>query len=300
MKAPPKKSALDGELTTGNSMNAASELLNEMQRERFGDSVREDISTYRVKLKNQGGTEEWTGDVTGDPEFFGLKTINLLIAGDSLFVFDKDAKKLWEGKLSSKVLGGQSDFGESTSLYGEGPCIERGDRLYIFDQTVLTAYEKNSGKVQWRLPSIGTAGVFFDGDGNVYVNNTTAGLDSVRYSMQIDVSQKTRNQVVKIQESSGKVLWRADGEGLVNYVSGKYLYTTEIHYGDTEEASFLPDIKTGLEIPPHVQIKRLSPRTGRVLWEHYQKRAPLDVQFDQNRIQLLFKKELQVLTYMSL
>ncbi|HTG45006.1 MAG TPA: PQQ-binding-like beta-propeller repeat protein [Verrucomicrobiae bacterium] len=300
MKAAPKKSVTDGELTTGNSMAAANELLNEMQRERFGDSVKEDISTYRVRLKKQGGTEEWSGEVTGEPQFFGLKTLNLLVAGDSLFVFDKDAKKLWEGKLSSKVPGGDSNWDDSPSIYGDGPCIERGERLYIFDQTVLTAYEKSTGKVQWRLPSVGTAGLFFDEQGSVYVNTTTADLDSVRYSMQIDVTRQTRSQVIKLQESTGKVLWRADGEGMVNYVSGKFVYTTEIKYGDLEEASFLPDIKTGLEIPPHVQIKRLSPRNGRVLWEHYQKRAPLDVQFDGNRIQLLFRKELQVLSYMSM
>src|SRR6185295_11302488 len=116
------------------------------------------------------------------------KSLKLLVAGDALFVFDKDAKKLWEGKLSSKVIGRDSEWDDSESIYGDGPCIERGDRLYIFDQTVLTAYEKNTGKVQWRLPSVGTAGLFFDEQGGIYVNTTTAGLDSVRYSMQIDVT----------------------------------------------------------------------------------------------------------------
>ena len=56
----------------------------------------------------------------------------------------------------------------------------------------------------------------------------------------------------------------------------------------------------GAGMPPHVRIKRLDPGNGHVLWEHYQGRAPLDVQFDKNTIQLLFKKEVQFLKFFSL
>ena len=50
---------------------------------------------------------------------------------------------------------------------------------------------------------------------------------------------------------------------------------------------------------PHLSIKRLNPRNGHEMWEHYQQRAPVDVQFDKNTIRLVFKKEVQVLKCLS-
>ena len=40
-------------------------------------------------------------------------------------------------------------------------------------------------------------------------------------------------------------------------------------------------------------------KDGQVLWEHDQERAPLDVRFKDNFIQIVFKKEVQVLKYLS-
>jgi hypothetical protein len=48
-----------------------------------------------------------------------------------------------------------------------------------------------------------------------------------------------------------------------------------------------------------LSIKRLNPNTGRVMWEHVQRRAPVDVAFDQNRIRLVFKHEVQVLEFVA-
>ena len=33
------------------------------------------------------------------------------------------------------------------------------------------------------------------------------------------------------------------------------------------------------------------------MWEYYQERAPLDIQFDKNVIRMVFKKEVQVLKF---
>ena len=49
-----------------------------------------------------------------------------------------------------------------------------------------------------------------------------------------------------------------------------------------------------------LSLKRINPKNGRVLWEQVQKRAPLDVQFDRNTIRLVFRKEVQVLTFLAL
>src|SRR5437899_7567012 len=67
MKAAPSKSILDGNLTANQSLDAASELLNEMQRMRGGDTVEEDESRYLVKVTSADGQNEWSGEVTGPP-----------------------------------------------------------------------------------------------------------------------------------------------------------------------------------------------------------------------------------------
>jgi hypothetical protein len=37
-----------------------------------------------------------------------------------------------------------------------------------------------------------------------------------------------------------------------------------------------------------------------VMWEHVEERAPLDLQFDQNTIRLVFRKEVEVLRFLAL
>jgi hypothetical protein len=58
-------------------------------------------------------------------------------------------------------------------------------------------------------------------------------------------------------------------------------------------------VETGFETPPYLRIKRLNARTGHELWEHFEQRAPLEVQFDKNRIRLVFKKEVEVLKFVA-
>ena len=70
MKAPPAKSVLNGNLTTGNSAELANELLNDAQRSRGGQVVREDQSRYQVSLQRPGTAEAWSGEVIGPPSLF--------------------------------------------------------------------------------------------------------------------------------------------------------------------------------------------------------------------------------------
>ena len=106
---------------------------------------------------------------------------------------------------------------------------------------------------------------------------------------------------MKVDAKTGKILWQLQRKGQLNYVSGKFLYSIEVQHGDEyEEISDLEKIGQALHGAPHVFIWRINPKSGYVMWEHYQERPPLDVQFDKNRIELLFKKELQVLKYFSL
>ena len=53
--------------------------------------------------------------------------------------------------------------------------------------------------------------------------------------------------------------------------------------------------------PSFIHIRRINPEErAQIMWDYQQLRAPLDVQFNGNMIQLVFKKEVQVLKFLSL
>ncbi len=296
MKAPPAKSALDGNVSTMNETAAINETLNEMQREHGNEKVQEDESLYQVSLRrpDSTGAADWTGEVTGPPSVLSLKTVNVLTAGKTVIVFDKTNKKLWQAALTYNVAAGAGAANGETAPFGEGPCVERGDTLYVIDQAVLTAFDLATGNARWRLPSVGVVGLFFDDKGMLYVNTTTADPENIKYSRQIDISQKIDAVLLKIDPQTGKTLWSVKPGGFISYLSGKFIYTVQSFDPGDQEAS-----PTGIQLPAYLKIRRINPADGRVLWDHEQDRAPLDVRFKNNSIQLVFKKEVQVLKYLS-
>jgi len=299
MKAAPTKSALEGNVTVAKTAEIANEILNDMQRSRGGDVVVEDESRYQVTVRKPDGKESWTGEVVGPPRLFPLKTVNVVTANKMIIVLDKANKKLWQAGLNYNVVGGMGALEENAALYGQGPCVERKNGLYVFDQGVLTAFELANGNVRWRYPSVGIAGLFFDDKDMLYVNSTTASPETIKYSRQIDVSQKAGSVIIKIDPKTGKTLWSTQPGGLINHVSGKFIYCVQFYspHEDEEESPYTPE--TGFETPPYLRIKRINPSNGKEMWEHFQQRAPLDVQIDKNTIQLVFKKEIQVLKFLA-
>lgn len=299
MKPAPAKSALDSNLTAANSMKAAGELLNEMQRARGGDIVREDVSRYEVTLRRPGSAETWTGEVDGPPRLYPLQTVNVLAANKLILVFNKDNKKLWQNSLNYNVVAPLGALDEESAPYGQGPCVERKGTLYVFDQGVLTAFELATGNVRWRLPSVGIAGLFFDDQDMLYLNTSTASPESIKYSRQIDISQKTGSVVLKVDPRNGRVLWSAEPGGLVNHVYGKYIFVVQSYMPPESDEEDWHTVHTGFETPPYLRVKRLNPRNGHEVWEYFQQRAPLDIAFEKNTIRVVFKKEVQVLQFMA-
>ncbi|MGA3285312.1 MAG: PQQ-binding-like beta-propeller repeat protein [Verrucomicrobiota bacterium] len=307
MKAPPGKSALDsGDVNATKTADVANEILNEMQRNRGGDTVEEDESRYQVAIRRPDSTEaaDWTGEVVGPPALFPLKTVNVLTAGKTLVVFDKTNKKLWQATLAYSVMNGAGTFGKGAfggenTRFGEGPCVERGDTLYVFDQAVLTAFDLATGNARWRLPSVGIVGLFFDDKGMMYVNSTTASPENIKYARQIDINQKTDAILLKIDPRTGKKLWSMEPGGFISYLSGKFIYTVQ-SYDPGEDADAGAALAGITPSPPYLRIRRINPGNGQVMWDYQQGRAPLDVQFNGNMIELVFKKEVQVLKFLSL
>jgi len=302
MRAKSEKSALEGPVSVTATTEIANEILNEMQRERGGGTRMEDQSRYRVTVRIPGAKDvpDWKGEVIGSPRLYPLKTVNVIAAGKSLTVLDKTNKKTWDASLTYELSQDAGSMDEANAPFGLGPLVERNGSLFVIDEGVLTAFDLATGNARWRLPSVGISGLFFDEDGNIYVNSTTASPDRIKFSRQIDITERVGAVVLKIDAENGKILWTAEPGGQVSHVAGKNIFTINwFQPDDTEENSlYIPD--TGFETPPYMRIKRINPRNGRVMWEHFQQRAPLDVQFEGNTIRLVFKQEVQVLRFLSL
>jgi outer membrane protein assembly factor BamB len=302
MKAPPKKSALDNpNLNVTQTADVANETLNEMQRNNGGDKVSEDASRYQVTvhIPNAPGIADWTDEVVGSPQLFALKTVNVIAAGKTVIVLDKSNKKLWQAALTYTVSTG-GGFDERESRFGAGPVVEHGDILYVFDQAVLSAFDLATGNARWRLPSVGVVGLFFDDQGNVYVNTTTGNPDDIRYSRQIDITKSTEDVLLKIDAKTGRTLWSVKPGGFISYLSGKFIYTIQAFDPNPLDVEVLSDTLQGLQKPAYLRIARINPQNGRVMWEYYDRnRCPIDVQFDNSSIELVFKREVQVLKYLS-
>jgi outer membrane protein assembly factor BamB len=300
MKAPPAKSALDGNVTAAKTTEIANEILNEMQRNRGGAVETEDVSRYQVTVHRPDAKDvpDWVGEVIGPPSIIEQKTVTIVRGGRMVVVLDKSNKKLWQADLAHKFVGGtgfeDSDPGEPS--LGEGPCVEHGDALYVFDEATLTAFDLATGNVRWRVPSIGITGLFFDDQGFMYVNSTSADLESIKYSRQIDISKKTSASVLRIECKTGKVLWNVDPGGFISHVEGKFV----LCFASYDAPEVDPDSLAAInQMHSVMALRRLNPKNGKVMFDYGQPRAPLFVRFRGNVIELVFRKEVQVLKFLS-
>jgi hypothetical protein len=300
MKPEPTKSVAAGNLTLSKTEDLSNEMLNDMQRERGGGVVREDESRYAVTLRRAGAPESWSGEVIGHPTLYPLRTVNVLTAGKLAIVLDKANKQLWQTTLNFDVPERLNSSEADASSCGQGPCVEYKDTLFIFDQGVLGAFDLATGNARWRLPSVGIAGIFLDEQGMMYVNATSASLDPLKYSNQIDVRRRDANLVTKLEPRTGKTLWTAEPGGLVNYVSGKYLYSVYSYVTDDDDEGMGGyTVDSIMARQDTLCIKRLNPSNGHLIWEFCEDKAPCDVRFDKNSIRLITKKDVQVLRFFS-
>lgn len=304
MKAPPKKSALDGNVSVTATADIANELLNEMQRN-AGDGVeREDHSRYLVSIHSgdSTGAPDWEGEVVGEPSIYQQPSVTVITAGKSLIVLDKTNKKKWDSTLNYPIAGrgGFAADDKAEEKTGLGPIVERGDTLFVFDKGVLSAFELATGNARWRLPSVGIKSMFFDNAGSIYVNTTTASPEAIKFSKQIDVSNRTGDVVLKLDAKTGKQIWVNSMDGVIAYLEGKFIYTVSYLNPTDEDEELNPDlVAIGAQTLPYVRIRRIDPKNGRVMWDHYQQRGALDVNIHENTFQIVFKKEVQVLKFVS-
>ena len=301
MKPKPKTSALDGDVNASKTFAVANEILNDMQRDRGGDTIEEDASVYFVRVHIPDATDiaDFTNEIVGAPQLYPQKTVNVVAGGHTVIVLDKSNKKLWETQLTYLLPAGMEEFGHAASESGAGPCVEHGDTLYVYDQAVLSAFDLQTGNAKWRLPTVGVSGLFFDDQGMVYVNTTSGNPDDIKYARQIDVTKNTQDILLKVDPKIGKTLWSVNPGGTISYLSGKFIYAAQWYDPNPTDEPVLSDATSGLEKPPYLHIARINPKNGRVMFDYYQDRAPISIHYDQNTIELVFKKEVQVLKYLT-
>ena len=274
------------------------EVFNDIKRDQTGGVKSIDESRYEVRLRRWLGDKpvEWKGEVTGLPAFFALQTVDLLAAGKSLTVFDKQNNQLFETQLSYPI---SARFAAENSRHLV-PAVERAGVLYFFDQGVLTALALPGGQVQWRLTSIGISRVQFDDDGMLYVDSTAASPEEIQYSEQIKF-EATPPVILKVDPRSGKILWQVQKLGQRCFLSGKYVYTVSANQGGIAMAIGLAEAVNAPrpEAPVYFHIHRLDPATGEEMWDFFRNEAPDEEAFQQNWFVLRFGNEVQAWKFLT-
>lgn len=286
-----KKSMVEDNLTAGQSLGASEQMINDLRREQTGGVEEEDASRYQVTLRRwpANNAPDWTGEVIGAPAFFALKTRNVLVAGSSIQVFDKNNKKLWSASLTYSIPPHNL---EDFVTEADPPCVESDNTLYVFDRGMLTSFDAATGQVHWRLTSVGISQVQPDGKGRLYVTSTTASPDSIQFSQQFNLSAKVNPVILKVEATTGRVLWRIEGIGDKCLLSGKFIYAAR--------AAENPMITPGEDPVLYFDLYRLSPSDGHPMWDYSQSRHPVQIEVQGNQILLHFPGELQVLKFFSL
>jgi outer membrane protein assembly factor BamB len=291
---------ITGNLTAGSSAgDVAEEIFNDMKRDKTGGVKGVDESRYEAAIRRWVGAAplEWKGEVTGVPMFFSLKTVDLLVAGHQLAVFDKENRKLFDAKLAYAVNNRYNpEYWDHRSV----PAVEGNGGLYFFDEGVLTAFSLPSGEVRWRLTSVGISQVQFDDHGALYVNSTTGNPEDIQYSDQIKM-EGAAPILLKIDAASGKILWQVAKEGRGAFLSGPYLYTSSAQQGGVAMAKGLAEALGAPrpDAPTYFHIYRLDPADGKILWDFYREEAPAEFSFQQNRFLVRFDSDVQVWKFLT-
>ena len=294
------KSHLDGNTTASSSIaDMEEDTFNDIKRDQTGGVKGIDESLYEVKLRRWTAEPpvEWTSQVRGVPMFFPMKTVDLVVAGKSLTVLDKQNRKLFDAKLSYAI---SDRFAPDRWDHHSAPGIETNGNLYFFDKGVLTAFALPGGDVRWRATSVGVTNILGDGAGVIYVATTTAAPEDIQYSDQLTF-QNAHPLLLKVDAASGKILWEAENVGQQCYLSGKYLYTSSVTPGGIAIARGLAQALNAPDpdAPKYLHIRRLDPMTGKVLWDFYRQEAPDEFSFQQNRFLIRYSNRVQVWKFLD-
>ncbi len=272
-------------------------MADDAQREVSGGKERIDESDYEIVLRRPFDVA--VGDSTplkvqGRPELFSTKSFDLVVAGQTLIAFDRSNKKVWQATLAFPAARQdyESEFGTTTSP----PCAEDEKHLYFFDRGCLTAFDRQNGAVVWRLPSVGIrklqldSGGLLDRGAMLYVVTQNGSAESLRYSQE--ATAPTEPLLLKVEASSGKVVWKLDKYQDCYVSDGNIYVTLETRNGNDLVNSVF---ERGKPMQTRFKVYKLSAFDGKPQWEWFEPRRPLQIAADKKKLSLLFLDELQVL-----
>lgn len=301
---PLKTGQFDEGVKVTQTREMAEDVFNEMKMRDTGGVAKVDASRYAVTVQRLFGRDAapWTGEVVGPPAFFALNTVDVLVAGRVMYVLSKRNQLIWQSNLSYAIAprfrpheSGWEAGGRDSTV---APCEEMGDTLYFFDQGVLTAFETRSGKVRWRMPSVGVSQIQFDDKGMLYVATTSASPESIQYYEQVSMD-RVEPIIVKVDPATGRALWRVEKLGDECHLSGKYVYLTRSQVSGLDVIASMSKGGRG-GVPTNFRLYRLNPRTGAQLWECYRPAHPSRLDFHNNEILFQFHDKLEVLKFLAL
>ena len=294
----PGASKLDSGTSASTSTRAvAEEIFNELKRADTGGFRQVDESRYGVTLHREmeKGAIDWTGEVHGVPIFFPLKTVDLLTAGKSLLIFDKQNKKIAQAELTFPIA---DHF--TTEYHGnDAPCVEANGTLFFFDKGVLTAFDLQTGSARWRLPSVGISGIHLDKKGFLYVGTTTAAPEDIQYSEQIKMSDAITPLVMKVEAVSGKILWKSAQTCDEVFLTGKYVYVTDSSRKGFSMITAAQDAFGQSSKGGGLRLYRIDPSNGKKMWSFSKQGQPENVDFSENRILLHYSNEIEIMKFIS-
>ena len=294
---------LNGSTTASTSaFGVADEVFNDLKRSQTGGKKAIDESRYEVKVRRFMGDPpvEWTGEVSGSPTFFPLKTVDLVTGGKTLIVLDKQNQRLFQASLSYPVSGRYTKDADEGGEPGAVPAVEGPGGLYFFDQGVLTAFSLPDGGVRWRLTTVGVSKLVFDSQDMLYVATTTAAPEDIQYSDQIRFDS-VKPVLLKVDPKSGRILWQLEDAGDDCFVSGKYLYATASGQMGVSLALALGNaLGSAQSHGTHFHVYRIDPQTGKPLWSLYNKgETPQDISFQDNKFVLRYDHDVQAWRFIS-
>ena len=286
--------------TTGGWASDALVIAREMEkdaaRQATSGKERIDESTYEVVIYRPfavGVPPSPPVRVQGRPEVFSTANLDLIVAGQTAVAYDHANRKLWESKFGQPLVFAEAGGFDEEYASGTGakvassthPCLEDGERFYLFDRAFLAAFERKSGRLLWRLPSVGIRKVQLDGNGHLYVLSSNGG--------GMDVEPVT----MKVEAAKGKILWKLE-KYQDCFVTGGDLYATR----ETRNADdAVNQVFDGSKAPQtRFKLYKLSTRNGQPQWEWFQTRRPLWIDADEKKVGILFYDELQVLKSIAL
>jgi outer membrane protein assembly factor BamB len=140
-----------------------------------------------------------------------------------------------------------------------------------------------------------------DGKGNLYVNTTSASRDDIQYSDQIKITHQDTELLLKVDEKSGTILWTSKYKGTCA-ITGKFLYAANVHVGGlafTEGLREALNQSSGFGGGGTLRLYRMDAGSGKEKWEYFQKEAPGEIGFFENRILFNYGDRIEVLKYLS-